>query len=493
MSSSGRDTMNLSSPKYQTIGQLLGPMLFLLLMSFDSVQSYMPEAAWRTAAVVLWMAVWWATEAVPVPVTAFLPLVTFEILDIASFKDAAAPYAHPIIFLFMGAFILALAVERWNLHKRIALLILNRTGTEGSKIIGGFMLVAALLSMWMTNTSTTMMLLPIAVSVAAVVVSNVPDRSPKQLDNFKTALLLGLAFAATIGGLATLVGTPPNALLAAYLSSTYGIEIGFAKWMMIGLPTAMVLLPIAWFILTRLAYAIDIPDSQAVRAHLQELSNDAPPLTAAEKRVAIIFLIVVVMWLLRRPIAELYGFDRLSDSGIAMTAALLLFLIPSGDRDQSMLMTWHDATRLPWGVLLLFGGGLSLASMVASSGLAEWLGHSLSPLAVLGIFAVVIGATALVIFLTELTSNLATTATFLPVVGAIAVQADIPVLTICVPITLAASCAFMFPVATPPNAIVFSSGMITIPQMVRAGVLLNLSAMILLTLIGVWWAPYILS
>ncbi|HBO15996.1 MAG TPA: anion transporter [Porticoccaceae bacterium] len=487
------DTTAHVTPTHQNVGLVLGPVLFLLFMSFESSQQLMPAVAWRTAAVGLWMAAWWATEAVPVPVTAFLPLVTFDLLGIASFKDAAVAYAHPTIYLFLGAFILALAVQRWNLHKRIALIILNRVGTEGRTLIGGFMLVAALLSMWMTNTSTTMMLLPIAISVATVVISNVADITQKQQQDFQTALLLGLAFAATIGGLTTLVGTPPNALLAAYLSSTHNIDISFATWMMIGVPVAMVMLPVAWIVLTRWAFVVNIPETDAALKHLAQLRSDLGPMTAPEKRVALIFTAVVVLWVLRRPLTELYGIQGLSDSGIVMAAALLLFILPSSDKQQPVLMTWHDVSRLPWGVLILFGGGLSLAAAVANSGLAQWLGNSLSPLAVFGVFVLVIGATALVIFLTELTSNLATTATFLPVVGAIALQADIPLLVICVPVTLAASCAFMLPVATPPNAIVFASGMVTIPQMVRAGAFLNFVGMLLLVLVGVWWAPTVLS
>lgn len=474
---------------YQTIGQILGPLIFLLLMSVGGAQSFMPETAWRTAAVGLWMAIWWATEAVPVPVTAFLPLVTFDVLGIASIKETASQYAHPIIYLFLGAFILALAVERWNLHKRIALLILMRTGTNGRRLVGGFMLVSAFLSMWVSNTSTTMMLLPIALSVAGVVLDNVDDLSDRQKSDFRTASLLGLAFAASIGGLATLIGTPTNALFVAVMRETYGIEISFLAWMFVGIPLSAVLLPLAWYALTHWIYVVKIPASQSAQSHLSQLHKEIGTMTAAEKRVAVTFLLVIVGWILREPVSSLFDIEGLSDTAIAMTGALILFVLPSGDEGQSRLMIWSNVDRLPWGVLILFGGGLSLASAISSTGLASWLGHSLSPLSDYGVLVLVVVATMLVIFLTELTSNVATTATFLPVIGAMAVQAGIDPLVLCVPITLAASCAFMLPVATPPNAIVFSSNFITIPQMIRAGFLLNLISVLLISMIATVWAP----
>jgi sodium-dependent dicarboxylate transporter 2/3/5 len=477
---------------HQNIGLVVGPTIFVTMLLLSGVQEVMGQEAWRTAAVGLWMAVWWATEAIPVPVTAFMPIITFDLLGIANVREAAEPYANPIIYLFLGAFVLALAVERWNLHKRIALIILARTGTDGRRLVGGFMLVAALLSMWMTNTSTTMMLLPIAISVVTVVLAHMDSVSERNKNNFQVAMLLGLAFAATIGGLATLVGTPPNALLAAFLEENYGIEISFFSWMMVGVPISAIMLPLAWLVLTRWAFSVNIPESQAARQHLIEMKHKMGVITAPEKRVATIFVLVIIGWIIRRPLAEWLP-GGLSDTGIAMAGALLLFLVPSGDREQPQLMVWADVSRLPWGVLILFGGGLSLAAAIANTGLAQWLGESLSPLSIYGLMALVLAATALVIFLTELTSNLATTATFLPVIGAIAIQSGIPPMVLCIPVTLAASCAFMLPVATPPNAIVFASGMLTIPQMVRAGFYLNSLGMFLLTGVAMWWAPLVFA
>lgn len=477
--------------RYQDIGLVTGPVIFLLMLLLGADQSLMGEQAWRTAAVGQWMAIWWATEAIPVPVTAFLPIVTFDMLGIASLRDAATPYANPTIYLFLGAFILALAVERWDLHKRVALLILSRTGTEGSRLILGFMIVAALLSMWMTNTSTTMMLLPIAISVAAVIATHVSGLSGRDIQHFQIALLLGLAYAATIGGMATLVGTPPNALLVAFLAENHNIKISFFDWMLVGVPLALVMIPLAWLVLTRVAFKVRIPESDAAKQHLRQMKQALGPMTTPEKRVAVIFALVVLAWMLRRPLTNLFSIEGLSDTGIAMTAALVLFLVPSGSRSQPQLMNWQNVSQLPWGVLLLFGGGLSLAAAVSDSGLALWLGQGLAPLSDLGLLAMIVGAAALVIFLTELTSNLATTATFLPVIAAFALQTDVPIMSLLVPVTLAASCAFMLPVATPPNAIVFASGMLTIPNMVRAGLIMNLVGLALLSVIAVTLAPWI--
>jgi sodium-dependent dicarboxylate transporter 2/3/5 len=483
----------LQRASYQNVGLVLGPLVFAFMLLFDNSQNTMPLEAWRTAAIAVWMAIWWATEAVPVPVTAFLPLVTFELLGISDFKDTAAPFANPIIFLFMGAFFLAIAVERWNLHKRIALYILSKTGTNGSHLIAGFMLVAALLSMWMTNTSTTMMLLPISISVVQVLMDNVDNLGEKQRKDFQAAMLLSLAYGATIGGLATLIGTPPNALLAAFLAEHYDIHLDFVSWMAVGVPVSAIMLPLAWLTLTKLSFKVDIQANESVKAHLSELRKELGPMSTAEKRVAVIFLLVVCAWMTRGLLMSTFGFSGLSDAGIVMAAALLLFLLPSKSTEQYPLLTWQDANRVPWGVLILFGGGLSLAAAVSDSGLAHWLGESLLPLTAFGVIALIIAATAMVIFLTEMTSNVATTATFLPVVAAIALQADLSPLLLTVPITLAASCAFMLPVATPPNAIVFASGMLTIPQMIRSGLILNLVGMVLLSVVAIWWAPWILA
>ena len=436
------------------------------------------------------MAIWWATEAVPVSVTALLPIATFSLLGIASLRQATAPYANPTVYLFLGAFALALAVQRWDLHRRVALLIVLRTGEDGRRLIGGFMLASAALSMWMSNTSTTAMLLPIVLSVGTVVAANIQGVDDAQKARFQTALLLGLAYAATIGGLATLIGTPPNALLAAYMAEAHGIHIGFFEWLAVGLPITFVLLPFAWWALTR---RVRIPPSPQTRQHLQGLLDEMGPMTTPERRIGLVFLLVVAAWILRRPLSAALGLEGLSDAGIVIAAVLLTFVVPSGDGKGSRLMTWEQAAKLPWGVLILFGGGLSLASAVEATGLARWLGESLSGAGALGPAVLLVAATALVILLTELTSNLATAATFLPIMAAIAVQLGAPPLVLCASVTLAASCAFMLPVATPPNAIVFSSGQLTIPQMMRAGAVLNLAGLVLVSLVALWLIPLALG
>jgi solute carrier family 13 (sodium-dependent dicarboxylate transporter), member 2/3/5 len=484
---------NASTPGYQLAGRALGPAIFLCMLILGQSQDVMPVAAWRVAGVGLWMAVWWATEAVPVPVTALLPLIVFDPLGISSIRESAAPYANPTIFLFLGGFMMALALERCGLHRRIALAVIDKVGTDGRQLIGGFMFVCAVLSMWMTNTSTTMMLLPIILSVAAVISENVPDLSEKTRSNFKIAMLLGLAYSASIGGLATLIGTPPNALLVGFMAENYGIEISFARWMLVGIPVSFIMLPVAWLILTRVLFRFEVPATEAVKAHLHALREQMGPMSTAERRVGIIFIVLILSWMFRKPVTSLLGISGVSDAGIVLAAALLLFVLPSGHADNPRLMTWEYATKLPWGVLVLFGGGLSLAAAVSGSGLALWLGEQLAPLNAWGIAVLVVASVALVIFLTELTSNLATTATLLPVMGAIAVQAGLPPIMLTVPITIAASCAFMLPVATPPNAIVFSTGEISIPQMVRAGIALNLIGIVIVSLITLFVAPKLLG
>ena len=482
-------TSNLSLAK--TLGLWLGPILFMAMLLMGQSQQAMPVDAWLVAAVGLWMAVWWSTEAVPVAATAFIPLILFPVLQVTPVKTVAQSYAHPTIFLFLGAFILALAVEKWSLHRRIALTVLSRTGTDGRKLILGFMIAASLLSMWMTNTSTAMMLLPIAASVAAMVAEKASGTSAESKRTFQVALLLSLAYATTIGGMATIIGTPPNVLLAGFIEETYGLQIAFLDWMLIGLPLALVLLPLGWVVLTRIAFTVDIAESKEASDVIADMRRQLGVMHASERRVGLLFLVVVFCWMTRSWLNDFSSFEGVSDAGIVMAAALLLFVIPAGDASGQRLMVWEDVSRLPWGVLILFGGGLALAAQVSGSGLAVWLGESLLPVASLGVLVLIVAAAGLVVFLTELNSNLATAATFLPVIAAIAAQSGIEPLVLCVPVTLAASCAFMLPVATPPNAIVFSSGVLTIPEMVRAGFLMNLIALVALTILATFAVPLV--
>ena len=479
---------------HQRVGLVLGALVFALMLLADGSQQVMAQASWRVAAVGLLMGIWWATEALPVPVTAFLPIAVFPLLGISSVRDAAAPYANPVIYLFLGAFVLALAVQKCNLHRRLALMLLARTGTGGRNLVGGFMLCAALLSMWMTNTSTTIMLLPVVLSVVAMVLEKSPDLDARARSDFQRAMTLGLAFAATIGGLSTLVGTPPNAFLAGFLEQRYQIEIGFVQWMQVGLPVSAIMLPIAWLALTRWVYKVNIAPQQAVAGHLRQLRDAMPAFSVWEKRVAIIFALVILGWVVRRPLTGLLDVQGISDAGIVMAAAILLFIVPGGgETGREPLMSWEDLRDLPWGVLVLFGGGLSLAAAISGSGLAQWLGESLAPLSALHLAVLLLAVTGLVIFLTELTGNLSTAAAILPVMASLSDQLGLAPLVLCVPVTLAASCAFMLPVATPPNAVVFASGMLSVPDMVRAGLVLNLVGMLLLAVVALWWAPHILG
>jgi sodium-dependent dicarboxylate transporter 2/3/5 len=458
-------------------------------MVFAGPPENLSHEGWMTASMGILMAIWWATEAVPIAVTALLPIVMFPLLGIATIQDTTAPYANKVIYLFLGGFIVAFAMQRWNLHRRIALNVLQHVGGNGRSLVGGFMLASAIISMWVMNTSTTMMLLPIAVSIIAVIHKTVGGLDDHAKESFQYSLLLGVAYGATIGGMATLVGTAPNAMLAAFMQETYGTEIDFSRWMLVGLPLSAMMLPLAWLILTRFAFKVDFKTSDEGKAVLRQLKEELGAITIPEKRVATVFILMAVTWVLRPLLVTLPGLSALDDSGIAMAGGIALFLIPSGEKSDPMLLRWTYAERLPWSVLILFGGGLTLAGAVTRTGLAEWLGASLQTVGALPLFALVIVAATMIIFLTELTSNIATTATFLPVVGAIAIESGYDPIVLTVPVTLAASCAFMLPVATPPNAIVFGSGMLTIPKMVRAGMMLNIVGIFLVSIVALHLAP----
>ncbi|WP_416877243.1 SLC13 family permease [Litorimonas sp.] len=474
-------------PGHRTLGLFAGIVAAILIYIFLRPAG-LPEAGTMTAAVAALMAIWWATEAAPVAVTALLPLVLFPSLGVLPIAETAPSYAHPIIYLFFGGFVIAIAIERSGLHRRVALKTFKMFGMNGKSLIAGFMAAGAFISMWISNTSTTLMLLPIAMSVIVVIRDTIPNLAERERSDFETALLLGLAYGATLGGISTLVGTPPNALMAGFMQSTYNIEIDFRKWMLIGVPVSMIMLPLTWLALTRFIFKVNFRATKEAKAQIGIMSGNMSKITQPEIRIALIFTALVLGWIFRKPLASLTGMSELTDSGVAMAAAIAAFLIPSG-KDGENLMTWEDAKRLPWGVLILFGGGLALATAMTSSGLTQWIGELLVPLGDVNIIILIIAITAMVIFLTELTSNLATTATFLPVMAAIAVETGQDPLVFVIPVTLAASCAFMLPVATPPNAIVFSSGSVSIPRMMRAGIVLNLIGVAVLTVVSLYLAP----
>jgi len=474
--------------RHQLVGLFLGPATAILMLLVGAPET-LSDGAWRTAAVGVLMAIWWATEAVPIAVTALLPILLFPLLQIRGMADTVIPYSNKVIYLFLGGFIVAFAMQRWNLHRRIALNILQYAGGNGRSLVGGFMLASALLSMWVMNTSTTMMLLPIAVSIITVIHKSVKTLDEDAKINFQYSLLLGVAYASSIGGIATLVGTAPNAIFVAFMQDNYGTEIDFASWMLVGLPLSAVMLPLAWFALTRLVFKVDFVTSHEGRAELKRMKDDMGAISVPETRVAIVFASMAILWVTRPLLAKLPGLEALEDSMIAMAGALALFLIPSGDKADPLLLRWKYAEQLPWGVLILFGAGLTLARAVSDTGLAEWIGLSLQAVGTLPLIALVIVTATLIIFLTELTSNIATTSTFLPVVGAIAIESGFDPILVTVPVTLAASCAFMLPVATPPNAIVFGSGLLTIPKMVRAGIALNIIGIFVVSAAAYFLAP----
>ncbi len=478
--------------KSQTVGLFLGPSLAALMLLVGAPDN-LADPAWATAAIGIWMAVWWATEAVPIAVTALLPIVAFPMLGIAAIQETTAPYANKVLYLFLGGFIVAFAMQRWNLHRRIALTVLQYAGGNGRSLVGGFMLASALISMWVMNTSTTMMLLPIAVSIITVIHKTVDTLDDRGKEDFQFALLLGVAYGATIGGISTLVGTAPNAMFAAFMLENYDQEIAFANWMLVGLPVSALMLPLAWLAMTRWVFKVDFHTSPEGIATLRRMKEEMGSITVPEQRVAIVFVIMAMTWIFRPLLVKVNGLGALDDSLIAIAGAMLMFLVPSGEKSDPLLLRWKYAEQLPWGVLLLFGGGLTLAGAVSRTGLSQWLGASLEAVGSLPLVAIVLIAAAMIIFLTELTSNIATTATFLPVVGAIAIDAGYDPIVLLVPVTLAASCAFMLPVATPPNAIVFGSGMLTIPRMARAGLVLNLFAIVIVSLAAYKIAPMVLN
>lgn len=453
--------------------------LFLLVLLLPAPEG-LPPAGWRVAAVVVLMAVLWMTEAVPLAATALLPLVLFPALGVAPVDAAAAPYANPLIFLFMGGFLIALAIERWNLHRRLALLLLAAIGAREDLQVAGVMLATAAVSMWVSNTATALMMLPVALSI-------VPRDGNGEIaarhKNFAAALLLAVAYGASIGGVATLVGTPPNALFAGYMLDHHGVEIGFGRWMLIGVPIAAAMLVITWVLLTRVRYRISRAPVRGAHAAVREALAELGPASVAEKRTALVFGATALLWITRPLFEKGLPAGLLSDTGIAMAGALALFLVPTGRARGERLLDWAHAERLPWGVLLLFGGGLSLAAAIANSGLADWLGGQLTALDAWPTLILVAVIVLLITAFSELASNTATAATFLPVVAALALSVGEDPLALAIPAALAASFGFMLPVATPPNAIVFASGRISVGEMLRAGAWLDVLGV--LVIVGV--------
>jgi sodium-dependent dicarboxylate transporter 2/3/5 len=478
----------------QRYGLVLGGLVFVGMLLVPAPEA-LGVAGWRTAAVAALMAAWWMTEAIPIPATALLPLGLFPMLGVLTPSEASEPYANEQIFLFMGGFLMAVTMEKWGLHKRIALRIMAFVGTSPSRLVLGFMLATAFLSMWISNTATAAMMLPIAIAVGAMF-RPLDQEGPYE---FGTALMLGMAYAASIGGVATLIGTPPNAVLAAAASEILDVEIGFFQWMGVGLPIVIVMLPLTWILLTRVLYPPG-PIAGDASAIIEEETAALGAPGRGEMITGAVFVLTALAWVLRSeksiegitiPGIQTWA-PNVGDSTIAMAAALLLFIIPVNWRKGEFTLDWPTARRIPWGVLVLFGGGLSLARAMEVSGLAAWIGSAVSALEAVPVVLILAFVAALVVFLTEVTSNTATATMAMPIMAGAAIGLGMDPLVTMSAAALAASMAFMLPVATPPNAIVFGSGYITIPQMSRAGLVLNLCAIVVITIAGSTLIPMFL-
>ena len=464
----------------------MGTALFLIILLWFHPEGLSKEAN-AILASTIWIAVWWITEAVPIAITSLLPVVLFPLTGGMELAKTTASFGHRYIFLYIGGFILAIAIERWNLHKRIALNIIQLIGTNVKNVILGFMVATAFLSMWISNTATSVMMLPIGMSIISQLIDN-PKTVENENQNFGKALMLAIAYSASIGGMATLIGTPPNLVLATIVQETYGIEITFSKWFMFGLPISLILLAICWKYLTEIAFTFKLKKFPGGRIEINKQLKSLGKLSYEEKMVLLIFVGTAFAWITRSFLLQKL-IPNLDDTIIAVIAGILLFILPASKSKNRKLINWEEAVKLPWGILLLFGGGLALAQGFKTSGLAEWIGGQLTLLEGASIFILLLFLIALVNFLTEITSNLATTAMILPILAPLSLVLDVNPFMLMVGATVAASCAFMLPVATPPNAVVFGSGYLRIPDMAKTGVWMNLFSIIFLTIMVYFLLP----
>lgn len=464
------------------------PISAIALASLPPPGILSPQA-WSVALVALVMAVWWMTEIVPLAVTALIPLVAIPFLNVQSIEDVASSYAHPLIFLFFGGFVLSRAMERWGVHKRIAYFVIRAAGGGPAGIIGSLMAVTAFLSLWISNTATAMVMLPVGQAVAGSS-RGVGAQGGEGSRTFGAALMLSIGYAATIGGMGSLIGTPPNALFAGFMLDLYNIEIGFAQWMLLGLPVVLVLLPITWWVLTRLSFPVSRLELHIATDSLSE-SSVKHAMSTAEKRVALLMLGVALSWIFRPFINRALPDFQLTDAGIAISAALLAFVLPAGRGNTGTLLSWRDVATIRWDVLILFGGGLALAKSIGASGLAEWIGQLAVAMQHVPLLLLLAMLMIIVVYLGELASNTAMAAVFLPMAGAAAVGMGDHPMSLMLPVTLAASLGFMLPVATPPNAIVYGSGAVSSGQMLRAGTWLDIIGIAVVLLIGWLLAPLV--
>ncbi|MBD3288270.1 DASS family sodium-coupled anion symporter [candidate division KSB1 bacterium] len=478
------------------IGFWLGIPLFFGVLFFPFSESLSPEAQ-RTLAVAVLMACWWITEAIPIPATALVPIVAFPFLKILPAGKVVTAYADSNIFLFLGGFLLAITMQRWELHRRIALRLIRRIGLSPGRLIFGFMIATAFLSMWISNTATTMMMYPIGLAIILQISEMKSTRNQDLTNtNFETVLMLAIAYAASIGGVGTLIGTPPNIVFAAAVRSIFpeAPEIGFFQWLLVGVPLVVVFIPVTWLFLTKIALRIrHFPTGdgkEVIDAEIGKLGN----MSRAEKYTLAVFLLTAFGWIFRQDIelgiftihgwSNLLGIqDHVNDATVAIFASILLFLIPVNFKKKEFLLNWEWAVRIPWGILILFGGGIALAIGFKSSGLAEWIGNNLSFFSNVPLLIMIVITCLMMTFLTEVTSNTATSTIFMPILAVTALAMNIHPYLLMIPATISASCAFMLPVATPPNAIIFGSGTVSIPQMAKAGVGLNFIGVLMVTTI----------
>ncbi|MBK6265769.1 DASS family sodium-coupled anion symporter [Marivirga sp. S37H4] len=472
---------------FRLIALVAGPLLFGLIQYFEP-QFWFSEIGWDVFSIAIWMVIWWIFEAIPIFATALLPMILFPTTEVFKLSEATAPYASPIIFLFMGGFMLALAMEKHQLHKRIALNLIRLTGTRANGIIMGFMLATAVLSMWISNTATAVMMLPIALSVVKLLESH--ESSFSGFSRFKTALFLSIAYAANVGGMATIIGTPPNVVLVGLVKNILGREISFAGWLMIGLPVVTIMLILTYFMLTKVLFKHGIGKIEHADNFINSELAALGSWKKEEKWVAIIFTLTAVCWVAKDQINFLLGTDLLNDTITAMSGGLATFLVPLNKKGK-MLMDWTSMKDLPWGILILFGGGMALAKAMEEAGFVDQIGMAISQYQDIPLWLLLLILIALALFLTELMSNVALTTIAIPMVISIANGLEVEPLLLAIPVALATSCAFMMPISTPPNAIVFASGYINIKQMVRAGFLLNLIAIVVLFLAGMYLAPLV--
>ena len=459
--------MNTSLSKTKIIGFTFGPFIFTVLLFL-----FGESDIGRVLALAVWMITWWITEAAPIPVTALLPLVLLPYLGIFTVAESTAPYASPIIFLFMGGFMIALGLEKHNLHQRIALNLIKITGTSGNGIILGFMIATALLSMWISNTATTVMMLPIATSVVHLLLKdNEMNKSDKR---FALGLMLSIAYAANIGGTMTIIGTPPNVVMTGYLSELVEFEMNFSQWLPIGLPAGLSILVCTYFLITRVLFSNGIRKIEGSHALIQDKLQSLGKFSKEEKLVTFVFTLTALCWVFKPNINVLIGYPFLSDATTAMAGGILMFIMPINFKKSKFLVRWEDTQRLPWGILILFGGGMTLAKGMEKSGIIQVIGEYVAQNSELGILSLIAIVTTIVLFMTELMSNVALVTIFIPVIIGLAGGLGINPLYLVIPATIASSCAFMMPISTPPNAIVFASGHIKIRDMMRAGVLLNI-------------------